>query len=171
MDLNFKPFLGIHPIIMHERKLDKKDCLESDAIHFDFHKCTGCKVCELVCSFHHHNFMSTSFTRIHIFNDLFFGRNKAYFCLQCTTPQCYHACPKNAIYFDELTGAKIIDPKICDSCGKCAIACPFNKEGFVLRKTPDEQNYIKCDLCGGTPQCVEWCAPKALSYIKRGEIK
>jgi anaerobic carbon-monoxide dehydrogenase iron sulfur subunit len=154
---------------MQNKKFDVSNYFKSDMINFDFKKCTGCKVCELVCSFHHYNFFSTSFSRLHIFNDIFNGHNKAHYCLQCKTPQCYIACPINAIYIDEKTGAKIIDPSKCDACGKCADACPYNKEDFVIKASPDKQNYIKCDLCNGCPECVEWCAPKALTYFKRGE--
>ena len=159
---------GMHTINMQEKIFEKTDYPNSAVIHFDFHRCTGCKVCELMCSFHHHDFFSTSFSRIHIFNDIFFGHNKAHFCLQCTTPQCLIACPNKAIYINETTGAKIIDTEKCDACGRCADACPFNRERFILRISPNKQNYIKCDLCNGSPQCVEWCAPKALSYLKRG---
>ena len=153
---------------MQNKKCDDNNYHRSDVISFDYNKCTGCKVCELICSFHHHNFFSTSFSRIHIFNDLFFGHNKANYCLQCTIPQCLIACPINAIDIDKKTGAKIIDKEKCDACGKCAKACPYNKEGFVLRVSPNKLSYIKCDLCDGCPQCVEWCAPKALTYLKRG---
>jgi len=154
---------------MQRKIYDKTECINSDVIDFDYHKCTGCKVCELICSFHHYKFFSTSFSRIHVFNDIFFGHNKANYCLQCTTPQCCIICPIKAISIDKKTGVKIIDIEKCDACGKCADVCPFNKEGFVLRISPNNQNYIKCDLCNGDPQCVEWCAPKALTYIKRGK--
>lgn len=141
---------------------------ESDNIVFDSTKCTGCKVCELVCSFSQNNVLSPSLARIHIFNDLFFGLNRADNCRQCVSPQCYYVCPVDAIYIDENTGGRILDDEKCNGCGKCAEACPYNKEGFIIRYEPDKKVFIKCDLCWGEPKCVEWCAPKALSYIRRG---
>ena len=150
-------------------KKNKTKLPESDTIKYDSTKCTGCKVCEMVCSFTYNGFFSPSFSRVHIFNDIFSGHNSIDICRQCDIPQCYFACPVEAIYIDKNTGGRIIDEKKCNACGKCAEACPYNKNGFILRNDPNKKIFVKCDLCDGNPKCVEWCAPKALSYVKRGE--
>jgi Fe-S-cluster-containing dehydrogenase component len=36
---------------------------------------------------------------------------------------------------------------------------------------PVKKNAFKCDLCGGDPQCVKWCANTALKYVGLAEMK
>ena len=137
-------------------------------IFFDLNKCTGCRVCELVCSFVHYNEFNPSLARIHIFNDLFTGKNRASICQQCIQASCIEACPVDAIYIDETTNALIIDSEKCVACGQCAKACPWNEGNYVIKHDEKRNLFIKCDLCGGHPHCVEWCAPKALTYDRGG---
>ena len=139
--LNRKSITWSKSINMQEKILIKRITLIQMLLHFDYNKCTGCKVCELICSFHHYNFFSTSFSRIHIFNDYFLGIIKPIIVCSAQSLNVIIACPINAIYIDEKTGAKIIDTEKCDACGKCAEACPYNKEGFVLRMSPNKQSY------------------------------
>lgn len=139
----------------------------SDTIRYDSSKCTGCKVCELVCSFFHEGVFHPRLSRIYIFNDLFSGANKADICQHCVSPDCYHVCSFDAIRIDELNGARILDETRCTSCGECAIACPFNETEKVIKHNSSKRVFYKCDLCDGTPKCVEWCAPNALTHRKR----
>lgn len=141
--------------------------VKSDTLHYDPSKCTGCKLCEFVCSFVHEGTFSPNLSRIHIFNDIFSGQNKADICHHCLSPNCYYACSFNAIYIDEKNGARILDETKCTSCGACVEACPFNENGKIIKYNTNKQTYFKCDFCGGTPKCVEWCAPNALTHKKR----
>jgi Fe-S-cluster-containing dehydrogenase component len=152
-----------------KEKFQQKELPISDNLSYDSKKCTGCKLCELVCSYYHNGLFKTSISRIHIFNDVFSGFNKADICRQCIEPQCYHKCPINAIYIDENTGARIIDGEKCDGCGVCANSCIFNEEKHVIKYDQDKKVFIKCDLCNGNPKCVEWCVTKALTFVKRSE--
>jgi Fe-S-cluster-containing hydrogenase component 2 len=38
------------------------------------------------------------------------------------------------------------------------LVCPFGAISL------DGDRMIKCDLCEGDPQCVKWCATKALEF-------
>lgn len=145
--------------------VSKQKLPKSNILRYDNSVCTGCKVCELVCSFYHEKIFSQSLARLHIFNDIFYGKNRANLCLQCDDPQCYYACPVSAIIIDENTGARLIDNSLCTGCGSCAQECPYNKEGHVIKQHENENIYYKCDLCGGDPKCVEWCPTGALAYI------
>jgi len=63
---------------------------------------------------------------------------------------------------DEKTGATLIVEDLCNGCGLCAEACPFNKKGTVIKFDPKRKVYFKCDLCGGKPACVDVCPTGAL---------
>ena len=82
-------------------------------------------------------------------------------CQQCETPICEAVCPMHALYRDPQTGAMLIKEEACIGCRMCIIACPFGGSSIH----PETIKTIKCDLCLGEPQCVEFCATKALEYI------
>ena len=43
----------------------------------------------------------------------------------------------------------------------CMQACPFGGTSF----DPVESRILKCDLCGGDPECVKYCPSGALKYV------
>lgn len=123
-------------------------------------RCTGCRTCELACSFVHIKDGKVGRSRIFPlpggFPDLHIPVN----CLQCEDPACVKACLVDAIRFNENTGAYEINQEVCVHCMACVAACPF---GCVLPDT--QQNMVvKCDLCGGDPVCAHFCPTKALAY-------
>lgn len=129
--------------------------------------CVGCQICELICSLHHEGKFAPSLARIHVFRRPFEGIDEPRVCLQCPKPKCVDACPEKALVVDERTGAKIILEERCIGCGECASACPINLENSVLKIHPTRNVYVKCDLCGGYPECVKWCPASALLYVRR----
>ena len=73
------------------------------------------------------------------------------------------ACPiEGAMIVDPKTGARLIVESECIACGECAKKCPFNTEGTIIFLDANKGGYVKCDLCGGEPKCVEFCATGAL---------
>jgi len=54
-----------------------------------------------------------------------------------------------------------IDRELCISCFKCLEACPFG----AIFAHPDCPGPIKCDLCGGDPECVKACPKEAIRMI------
>jgi len=73
------------------------------------------------------------------------------------------ACPVDgAMIVDPKTGARLIVESKCIGCGECAKMCPFNAEGDIIFLNAKKGAYVKCDLCGGEPKCVEFCATGAL---------
>jgi len=121
--------------------------------------CTGCRYCEVVCSIRHEGKINPRKSRIKVKSDLLGGRDTPKVCHQCDNPPCVSACPVSAIIYDSVLNTPIINSEKCDGCKTCIDACPF-KEIFF----DDEQNVaIKCDLCGGDPQCVKFC--RALPHI------
>ncbi|MEN6460540.1 MAG: 4Fe-4S dicluster domain-containing protein [Syntrophomonas sp.] len=123
-------------------------------------KCTGCRTCELTCSFFHTGESNPMRSRITVINFDKVGFAAPIVCQQCSSAACMAVCPVGAITKDAATGAMTVDDAKCLRCKMCTIACPF---GATLY---DYQSDIvaKCDLCGGDPECVKLCPSGAISY-------
>ncbi len=128
--------------------------------------CTGCRTCEAVCSLSHEGVVSPGLARTGITDYIKEGhRIEGYTCRQCSSPECLYACPAEAIYVDEKTGARVINPDKCVGCKLCMEACPQTPE--VPIKYDSERNIcVKCDLCGGNPLCVKFCPEASLTLVK-----
>jgi len=131
------------------------------SLHIDASKCTGCRQCEMACSYEHHGVFAPAKSRIQVFDFHETGRKVPYTCTQCAEAWCLHACPVEAIVVDRNTGAKMVLEDICVGCKVCTIACPFGTVNYV-QSTGKVQ---KCDLCGGSPKCSEACPTGAITYI------
>lgn len=134
-------------------------------IQFNDERCIWCRSCELICSLSHEGECNPSLSRIRISLNVFDAAVGASVCRQCDDPECVEACPVGAIKSDEATGAFYVSADECTACGSCAEACPFNQEGNIIFLNPARNVYVKCDLCRGSPQCVEICASKALTHV------
>jgi Fe-S-cluster-containing hydrogenase component 2 len=134
------------------------------ALNIKVENCTGCKMCELACSMKKTGEYNPSKSRIHV--NIFF--DKAYavpiVCSQCDDAWCEKICPTGAIttVVDCDNGTKIVtvNEDKCVGCKMCIMACPFGNMSY------SEEGYaVKCDLCGGEPECVNYCARGALHFI------
>lgn len=131
----------------------------------DIDKCTGCGLCELVCSFKHHDEFNPLKARIH--TNVFWQQEIAIpvVCYQCEEPWCGKICPAAAITIekDKTSDATVIkvSKEKCVGCKMCMLACPF---GNIL--VLDRGYAEKCDLCEGDPECVKFCAKGALQFIE-----
>jgi anaerobic carbon-monoxide dehydrogenase iron sulfur subunit len=124
--------------------------------------CSGCRACEAVCSLFHEGKVSSELSRIKIITWEYEGwRSEIYVCKQCQGAECLAACQSGAISIDARTGAKVIDEKQCIGCQACIEACPYtpSRISFNVEKGMP----VKCDLCGGDPQCIKYCQEGALS--------
>lgn len=132
----------------------------------DYLKCSGCRICEVVCSIHHEGRIWPEASRIRVFM-LIPGIEVPHFCTQCPDYPCVKSCPFNALSVNEETGAVLVDKKACVGCGKCFEACP----GRIPHLHPKENYVLICDLCDGNPQCAKVCQEgkwNALSVSKKG---
>jgi Fe-S-cluster-containing hydrogenase component 2 len=123
-------------------------------------KCSSCKNCELICSFHHGKEFNPAKSRVHALIWERLGIGIPMMCMHCEEAACMKVCPVGAIYRDEATGAVLVNESRCLGCKMCVSACPF---GNITYDT-DAKKVIKCDLCGGDPQCVKMCPSKAIEY-------
>lgn len=126
--------------------------------------CAGCSSCVFACVLSHEGVAQPTLSRIKCDNIRYEEwDNLAKPCLQCVDPQCMRYCPCNAIYVDKVTGARVIDEKLCIGCQECMKHCPYDPPRIAYNKTT--MKAIKCDLCGGDPQCVKSCPFGALTYF------
>ena len=127
----------------------------------DYQKCTGCRLCELVCSVTHDGISNPSRSRVRVIKWEDIGVYVPMICQQCENAPCEAICPVGAIKRDEEDGSLGVDYNICIGCRSCVTACPFGAMNY--NKT--DRRVFKCDLCGGKPQCVEFCEEKAIDFI------
>ena len=124
-------------------------------------KCTGCRLCMLACSFKkekEYNLIKSRITLLQVD-----GSNIPTTCRHCKNAPCIKACPVDAIKRD---GDIVkIDNDTCIVCRVCIEACPFGS----ISVNPDKESMIKCDLCGGDPECAKYCAYQAIEYIDERE--
>jgi Fe-S-cluster-containing hydrogenase component 2 len=128
----------------------------------DCTKCTGCRLCELVCSVKKVNASNPSRARVHVVKWEMQGLELPMLCQHCEIPPCKSICPAGAIYRDEQLGGVLIDYDKCIGCRMCVAVCPFGAMAMdtALKKV------VKCDLCDGEPTCVNFCQPGALQYVE-----
>ncbi|RLB00119.1 MAG: 4Fe-4S dicluster domain-containing protein [Deltaproteobacteria bacterium] len=131
----------------------------------DHEKCTGCRLCELVCSVYHSGVSNPTRSRIHIVKFYNQGIYIPMVCQQCKDAACMAVCPKDAIYRDAELGRVMINYDLCIGCKMCVAACPFGGMGV-----DKEGTVIKCDLCDGDPQCVRFCDMKAVDYVEASTV-
>jgi Fe-S-cluster-containing hydrogenase component 2 len=115
----------------------------------------------MACSLDNENVFNTAKSRIKVFTFHEEGRFVPYTCTQCDEAWCLHACPVDAIKLNSVTGAKEVDEGLCVGCKVCTIACPFG----TINYNTDSGKVIKCDLCGGDPECAKACPTEAITYV------
>ncbi|MFC1870856.1 4Fe-4S dicluster domain-containing protein [Chloroflexota bacterium] len=136
----------------------------NEVLLIDPSKCTGCRSCEVVCSMVKEGEVGIYNSRIKTqrFPDEIFFLPRV--CFQCDSPYCIPACPSEAISKNRESGVVTIDAGLCTGCSLCLDACPF---GAI---TMPHAVAVKCDLCGGEPECVKYCEAEAITYDTPREI-
>jgi Fe-S-cluster-containing hydrogenase component 2 len=123
-------------------------------------QCSGCRLCELTCAIRHFNANNPKKSAVRVIC--------AYphpvirmpiVCSQCKSPACAKVCPEGALH--RRNSVVELDQDTCISCFKCVEACPFG----ALYAHQDCDHPIKCDMCGGEPECVKNCPKGAIRLI------
>lgn len=134
-------------------------------IAVDSEKCTGCGICELVCSSEKNDVFNPLLSRIHVVR---MGSTIAtsVACLLCEDPACVRSCPRKALSVSEKTRTILVNKDKCDGCGWCIEACEFGAVDMDFNK----KIVTICDLCDMKPKCVDYCPPRALSLATTDQI-
>ena len=119
--------------------------------------CSRCRMCELICSFHHHQVGNPRRSRIRIVL-LGKGVDVPVTCLNCEDPPCMNICPTGALFQSEPDSMVTVKEDLCIGCAMCVNACPVG----AITLDPVDGMALKCDLCDGDPQCVAYCPASVL---------
>jgi Fe-S-cluster-containing hydrogenase component 2 len=132
----------------------------------DHQKCTGCRLCELVCTVTHDGVSNPARSRIKVMKWEAEGHYIPMTCQQCEDAPCMNVCPVKAISQDEDYGYMKVDYDVCIGCRSCVAVCPFGAMNYNVI----DKKVFKCDLCGGKPQCVRFCDVKAVDYVDAARV-
>lgn len=129
----------------------------------DMERCTGCGACVTACSFAKENVFDPTKTRIRIYKNESRCLGIPIVCEHCVEPPCVDACPIAAISKNPETGIVRVDLDLCDGCGMCEKACPY--DAVII--DAERNMAVICDLCAGDPACEKVCIPaRAIQYVE-----
>lgn len=124
-------------------------------------RCTGCRNCELACSFAHEGEFRPRASRIHVYTWDRESVSVPMMCQHCESAACVAVCPTGAMHRNPVDGTVDWDATRCIRCRMCTLACPFGNVVYDSRSS----SILKCDMCGGDPECVKFCPNEALQYV------
>lgn len=162
----------------------------------DTSKCTACRGCQVACkqwwdlpasrtqqtgSYENPgDLQPNTLTRITFHEYEADGRFQwlflAWGCVHCTQAACVDVCPTHALKQND-QGFVSFEREICNGCGYCAQACPFQVPRLeVINPLTGEAKASKCTFCqdritnGLLPACVKTCTTGALQWGDRAEL-
>ncbi|MDF0535415.1 4Fe-4S dicluster domain-containing protein [Shewanella yunxiaonensis] len=145
--------------------------------------CVGCRRCEAACGWNHEGDVGPVISRVKVAHNMNYGPlgvQADYYeqcgdagnfacvpqtCHQCNV--CMEVCPQGAISVNETTGARVVDESLCVGCGYCADKCPQQ----TIKVVKSKMKSVKCDLCGGDPNCAQVCATGAIKFYTWDEAE
>lgn len=127
----------------------------------DYARCTGCRLCESICSLNNEGAVNPRRARIKVVRWEWEGFQIPTLCQQCQDAACIAVCPVKALKRDKELGCVKVNYDSCIGCRVCIAACPFGGMSF----DPIKNKVMKCELCGGDPMCVRFCETKTLQFV------
>jgi Fe-S-cluster-containing hydrogenase component 2 len=127
--------------------------------------CSGCRICEKVCSMRHGGTVNPELSRIKIYQFYPGPLDVPIVCQYCEDRPCVGACPTGALTYDNSIFQMVIDESLCTSCQLCNQACIDNGRGGCITFHPQKGTAQICDLCDGDPQCAKYCPSNTLHFL------
>ena len=155
----FKNTAGDPGLVVEGEPMDRRLTVDAEL-------CTGCRACEMACSFAHEGEYSSTLARLHVVKMEETGVDRPIVCLRCAKAPCAAVCPVDAISQDPATKVVSVDPELCLGCGQCAEVCVSG----VIQYKPDSGLPMLCDLCKGKYECAKHCPTGALRALEGRNI-
>jgi Fe-S-cluster-containing hydrogenase component 2 len=146
---------------LERRVLNFYNKVNEAALIINVNKCTGCRICELICSLRKEGSCSAKGSMVRVLKLEEKGVDLPLLCIHCSDPPCAPVCPTTAINKD-VTGAILVDETLCSKCELCLTACPIE----AIKLDPETGKLIKCDLCNGEVPCAIFCPTGAISLAE-----
>jgi len=131
------------------------------AIEVNTPACTGCRLCEMVCTLNHEDLVNLEKACIRITDNYDQSLFEPHICQLCDSPDCVEACPLEALKQDTETGVITVNDELCNGCEACVQACPYQ----AIRWSNELERLFVCDRCGGQPICVQFCTSGVLQLV------
>lgn len=148
----------------------------------DIARCSGCYNCQLACKDEHAKNEWLPYAAAQPLTGQFWCRVEEHvhgsipklrihyepqLCRHCENAACMAACSAGAVR-RRADGVVLIDPALCESCGKCRDACPhgavyMNAEAGIAQKCTACAHLL--DAGYEKPRCVEACPTDALQFV------
>ena len=124
-------------------------------------RCSGCRLCEMVCSFNSESAFGSSTSKITVIKEDRSGLDLPVVCWHCNPCKPLDNCPVGALERNE-EGLVFVKEEKCVGCELCSENCAMG----AVKLHPCRNMPLICDQCGGNPVCVEKCPTKALNYVE-----
>jgi carbon-monoxide dehydrogenase iron sulfur subunit len=96
----------------------------------NYEKCTGCRLCELVCAVMHDGISNPIRSRIRVMKWESEGLYIPMSCLQCQDAPCMNVCPFGAMSFNTID-RKVFKCDLCDGDPQCVRFCEVKAIEYV----------------------------------------
>lgn len=130
------------------------------------YRCSGCRLCEMVCSFRKEQAFASSISRITVRKNDDLGIDLPIVCWHCSPCNAMEDCPSEALERNE-KGLIFVNEEKCVGCGNCSETCAVG----AIKLHPRKNIPQICDQCEGNPLCVQKCPTKALTYTETVELQ
>jgi carbon-monoxide dehydrogenase iron sulfur subunit len=141
--------------------LEEEVYFMKNMLFIDAGKCTGCRSCEIYCSFINGRACNPASSRVRVIKFEQKGINIPTMCMQCEDPPCMVSCPVSAIKKETESGLVVLDHDACIGCKLCMMNCPLGAISF----DSIEGKVFKCNQCSGDPICAKMCATGAITFL------